>query len=481
MHKRFSLRTKITVLLISVIALVSSLTFYIYNKYLTRNLYKNVEENIVSIIYLLKDYKFCEEHNDMVTIDLIKKMEEHSGLLNTYFADKDGVILYPPNKNYLEIIDISKLSNENEISVEIFNNESQPYTRVYQKMQNSPNCVECHDPSVKTLGYMVYDISLIEIEQDRTFILKFSIFFTFFLVVIIGFVISKMHYRFVKRSLSHFQTKIQQINSGDFDERLSIPESNELALLAKDFNEMLDKFQKTQEKLVSCHRKEIKNSKKLANVGEMAARLAHEIRNPITGIANAIEIIVDGINDEENKPILEEIQRQANRVNGAVSNLLIYSRSSEIEVQERDINELVKSLVFFLQNQNHNKAIYFELNLQDNIPEFNFDHEKLENALLNLGLNAIQAIPNSGTVTYKTSYDASINEVRIAVADTGIGVSEDILPKIFSPFFTTRTEGTGLGLAIVKDIVDKHQGEIWVDNNLEGGSTFVISILLGEN
>ncbi|MCK5535392.1 MAG: hypothetical protein KAI79_01120, partial [Bacteroidales bacterium] len=200
-----------------------------------------------------------------------------------------------------------------------------------------------------------------------------------------------------------------------------------------------------------------------------------------TGIANAIEIIVDGINDEENKPILEEIQRQANRVNGAVSNLLIYSRSSEIEVQERDINELVKSLVFFLQNQNHNKAIYFELNLQDNIPEFNFDHEKLENALLNLGLNAIQAIPNSGTVTYKTSYDASINEVRIAVADTGIGVSEDILPKIFSPFFTTRTEGTGLGLAIVKDIVDKHQGEIWVDNNLEGGSTFVISILLGEN
>ncbi|MBN1250850.1 MAG: hypothetical protein JXR51_01945 [Bacteroidales bacterium] len=232
---------------------------------------------------------------------------------------------------------------------------------------------------------------------------------------------------------------------------------------------------------MTCHKKELRNNKKLATIGEMAARLAHEIRNPITGIANAIEIIADEMHEEQNKPILEEIKRQANRVNDAVSNLLIYSRSKALNLSENNINELIKSLVFFLENQNHQKEIIFQTKFDSSIPLFNFDHEKIENALLNLGLNAIQSITESGSITYITKYDPIKKKVIIKIEDTGIGISKEILPNIFKPFFTTKTEGTGLGLAIVKDIIEKHYGEIWVKKNIEKGSIFNISLPTEKN
>jgi len=133
-------------------------------------------------------------------------------------------------------------------------------------------------------------------------------------------------------------------------------------------------------------------------------------------------------------------------------------------------------LAFFLKNQNHHKKISFQLKLQANIPTFGFDQEKIENVLLNLGLNAIQAINDSGTITFRTNYDSLRKMVIIKIEDTGTGIPKNILPEIFSPFYTTRTEGTGLGLAIVKDIVEKHNGEIWVGKNIGKGSIFNISL-----
>ena len=485
MEKKYSFRSKITIMLLLVTVSISFVSFYLYNQYLTKKIYKSAEENVVNILHLIKDqYYYYAEHDEQSPIILLKKMEEHKWVLNTYLANAEGEILYPLESKYLDkdVLNPAKLSSlKQEITLESHKKESNPYTRIFLKMQNFFSCYECHNPNITTLGYTIFDISMVEAKKNKAFVLKFSLFFTFILVLIIGVVITLMHYQFVKKTLVHFQSKIEKINKGDLNERVIISESKELGQLGTDFNEMLNNFQETQNKFIICHKKELQNNKKLATVGEMAARLAHEIRNPITGIANAIEIIADEMQEEQNKPILEEIKRQANRVNDAVSNLLLYSRSKELKVHMGDFNVLVRSLILFLRSQNHDKKIIFHLNLYPNIPVFKFDHEQIENALLNLGLNAIQAINGSGEVTFTTNFNDLKKEVSISVKDTGIGIPENILPKIFNPFFTTRMEGTGLGLAIVKDIIEKHHGEIWVEQNIGAGSIFNITLPIEGN
>jgi signal transduction histidine kinase len=262
---------------------------------------------------------------------------------------------------------------------------------------------------------------------------------------------------------------------------VKIPESKELGDLGKNFNTMIENFQKAQEELQRYHRKEIQDRQKLASIGEMSARLAHEIRNPITGIANAVEIIIDESRDEANKSVLEEIQRQANRVNKAISNLLNYSRSKELNVQESDLNEIIKSVVFFLNNQAHKQEIRITAELDNDLSPFRFDPEQMENVMLNLGMNALQTIQDEGEITFRTLFEPPDNTVKIFVSDTGSGIPEDKISEIFNPFFTLKTEGTGLGLAIARDIVEMHSGQITVSNNQEKGCTFQISLPLNPN
>ena len=189
-----------------------------------------------------------------------------------------------------------------------------------------------------------------------------------------------------------------------------------------------------------------------------------------------MEIIIADLKEDSNKPILEEIQRQANRVEQAISNLLKYSRSKDIVLQEGEINEVIKSLVFFLKHQAHEKIIRFVMELADNIPTTLFDYELLENVLLNISLNAIKAISEQGMITYKTSFDIEKKMIIISVKDSGAGIPREIGNEIFKPFYTTHTKGTGLGLAISKDIIEKHKGEIWYENNMVTGCTFFISL-----
>jgi signal transduction histidine kinase len=285
-----------------------------------------------------------------------------------------------------------------------------------------------------------------------------------------------LHFRIIKKSLSEFKSTINKINSGDLDCRVDIPQSKELGELGHSFNTMIDHFQQAQKELQKYHLEEIRNKQKLASIGEMSARLAHEIRNPITGIANAIEIILGETKESQNMPVLEEIQRQANRVNKAISNLLKFSRTKELNVQEASINDIIKSIVFFLKSQGNGKIITYKVELDEDIPSFKFDPEQIENVFLNLGINATQTIDKEGTITIRSSYDPYQKQVTISFSDTGKGIPENKISEIFNPFFTLRTEGTGLGLAIVKEIIDMHNGSILVYNNPDHGATFQITL-----
>jgi signal transduction histidine kinase len=471
-----SFRTRIIITLILVITSVSLISFYGYNTFLSRKIYKNNEEDLRSILHVLRD-QIIAVHDGRLITPILKTLESNEHVLQSYLIDAEGKVLYPARTSFpgLDSVQRERLNSfGDEVSLKTDHSTSPMTTRAFLRMDNRPACYVCHNTTQPVLGYLMIDFSLTRPENTVAFSRNFGIFFTLLMVVlIIGFV-AVMHYRFVRKSLFQFKSAITIINKGDLGTRLEIPQSKELGELGKNFNEMVEHFQNAQNELQRYHQMEMRSSQKMATIGEMAARLAHEIRNPITGIANAIEIINEENGNGKNKPILEEIQRQANRVNKAIANLLKYSRSHEINFQEGDLNEIIKSVVFFLENQSSHKNMAFRMELDPGIPLFEFDSEQIENVLMNLGLNAIQACGNNCSVTYRTVYSASVKNVRISVTDTGPGIPPDKLEDIFTPFYTTRTEGTGLGLAIAREVIQMHRGEVTVENNPGGGCTFSI-------
>jgi signal transduction histidine kinase len=439
-------------------------------------------EETYNQINLLRDqyYFTISQHKGKPIKTILENIEKNKDVLRTYLINSRSQVIYPKNFASLNR-DTTKFvglySQDKDISILNYNNLASPYYRVFIRLQNTPSCHSCHNPTKqKNLGMIVMDISNHESQAIVSLTKKFSIYYTLLILVIIFLLVAFLHYKYIRKSLNQFRSVITVINEGNLEERMEIPEVQEFGGLGKDFNKMVDTFQKAQKELQSYHQKELQNSQKLATIGEMSARIAHEIRNPVTGIARAMEVIIADMKDSDHKPILEEIQRQANRVNQAISNMLRFSRAKEILPEQGNINEVISSLVFFLKHQAHDKTINFELDLSDNIPQFPFDHELIENVLLNLSFNAIQAIPENGTIKYTTRYVTYKNNAIISVSDNGSGIPDEIGAEIFKPFYTTRTKGTGLGLAISKDIIEKHKGQLWYKNNSEPGCTFFISL-----
>ncbi len=478
--KWLSFRVKIIATLVIGITVYSVIAFSIYNYLLKDKLLSNSEENIEHINLLRDQYYFSiRQHDGTIIRPILKNMERNKDVLRSYLVNEKAKVIYPANYRPLDsdTQNFSKLfSEEKDITIKTYEKCATPFNRVFIRMQNTPSCYPCHNPAQKTLGLIILDLSNHGTEKILSYTWKFSFLYTVFLLAGIFALVAFLHYRFIRRSLNHFRTTIAQINQGKLEMRLAIPEVKELGTLGRNFNEMLDTFVKTRKELDSYHQKELENSQKLATIGEMSARIAHEIRNPITGIARAMEIIIADLKEDQNKPILEEIQRQANRVEQAISNLLKYSRSQDIRLHEGDMNEVIKSMIFFLRHQSHDKSIRFDLDLQEDIPMVLFDHELLENVLLNLSFNAVKAIHESGVVLFSTRYDKTRHFLLISVRDNGAGIPDEVKDDVFKPFFTTHTKGTGLGLAISKDIILKHNGEIWFENNSDTGCTFYITL-----
>ena len=433
----YSFRNKIIITLITVISLFSFASFLIYSIYLGKKMYKNSEENVTSFLFFLKD-EITNVHDGRLLKSLLKNMEKDRRVLKTYLLDSNGKIKQPADSTSENaLMDLKEFtSSGDEISVKTYKAGNKPFSRAFLHVHNSPACYQCHSPAKSTLGYVVFDFSLQDTKEYISFARKSSLIFTVLMVVIILIFVLIMHYRFVKKSLYGFSDTIIRINEGDLGQRVRIPESRELGQLGKSFNQMVEKFQQTQKKLLYYHKKELQDAQKLASIGEMSARLAHDIRNPLTGIVNSIEVIAGEMKESPYRPILDEIHRQANRVNYAISNLLKYSRPIEINLHQGNINEIVKSLVLFLSNQKNNKNIIF-----------------------------------------KTNFDETSRAVIISVADNGPGITPDKVSEVFKPFFTTKNEGTGLGLAIAKDIIEKHKGEIWFEN-IPGGAGCIFRISL---
>ncbi len=227
----------------------------------------------------------------------------------------------------------------------------------------------------------------------------------------------------------------------------------------------------------------LQRAEQLAIVGEMAAGLAHEIKNPLTGIKVSMEVLSSELDlTREDAEVFKRVSNEINRISTLLRNLLNYAKPPAPQFTSIDVNKVIASAVqtaeFSLRSpapELESRKIRFVQDLSDRLPMIGADSAQLQQVILNLLLNAIHAIPESGTISVKTSADLA-GSIRIVVSDTGKGIGEQEISRIFQPFFTTKPKGTGLGLSICKRLIEQQNGTIHVARNPEGGLMFAIDL-----
>jgi len=350
----------------------------------------------------------------------------------------------------------------------------------WRKIYNEKRCQKCHDPLESVNG-----VSWVETADTVTFASLRSYFFmsasiAVGVIALLSFSTYFLFIRAVDRPIQELQKTMARIRNGDFSARVNMADNSELGQLGSGFNLMASKLQVAHKHLMEHHQQELEQAESIAKIGELAAGVAHEIKNPISGIVFAVNSIIrETDNDDPQKEIFEEIVKQAHKVEQNLEDLLSFARHNRLERFPTDINEIVKRICLFISQQPDMKNIIIESKLDPKLPELLVDPKQIEQVILNLIINAVHAMPDGGLLTTITTRKAASEAVQILIKDTGVGIPMHDQHKIFQPFFTTRPDGVGLGLSLCKDIVTRHKGSIYFESKLGEGTTFTVELPIG--
>jgi len=282
----------------------------------------------------------------------------------------------------------------------------------------------------------------------------------------------------IQRPMVELQEKIAQLGAGDLGVSVSFAQRNdEIGDLGRNFNHMVQQLRETREELERLHHTQMSRAEHLATLGELATGLAHEIRNPLAGIAGVIEIIGRDLPaTSPARTVVKDVREEIARINHIVTDLLQAARPRPPKMRKSDLNTTVEHAVMLGRQQALSKSIEIVLQKDPSLPKVEHDSDQIHQVLLNLLLNALQAIDQDGKirVTVKPQGEMAVVEV----ADNGLGIAPEHLPNIFRPFYTTKGEGTGLGLSLARRIVEDHQGRIDVTSAVGKGSTFAVVLPL---
>jgi len=289
-----------------------------------------------------------------------------------------------------------------------------------------------------------------------------------FTIIVSYFLISSF-----TKPISKLMHATRRLREGDLDHRIE-GLKDEFGEVAQSFNEMSGALKE--------HFTKIQRVEQGIVLGELAAGLAHEIKNPLTGVKGAIELISEeaSIVEEDRKMLLRAIE-DIMRIEALMKDLMNFAKPPKPQYTTTDINNILNATVSFALKHpsfspKNGKRIKLENHLAENLPQTKADPQQLRQVFLNLLLNAAEEMTEGGTLKLETSYDAPSDKIQIRISDTGKGIPENFMDKIFQPFFTTKTKGTGLGLSIIRRLIEQHEGQISASNNATGGASFTIRL-----
>jgi len=289
------------------------------------------------------------------------------------------------------------------------------------------------------------------------------------IAVLIGSVLSFSLSRLITKPLYALVGFTHTLSKGEFGARVDVKSRDEVGELAGTFNNLSHELDAYRKKMEDSYRQMLR-TEKLTALGRLSAGLAHELRNPLT----SIKVLLQTFNDHKGltKEDMEILLIAVEQMEDLLARFLRFVKSDEFNLSDVDVNTIIKQVTHLAQFRIKDQPINISLNLSD-LPPIKADRIMLEQALLNLVLNAIEAMPGGGELTISSSVEDG--KAVVSVKDTGSGMPEDVKDNIFDPFFTTKGDGTGLGLSIVYNIVNLHNGDISFESN-GAGATFIMKI-----
>lgn len=349
--------------------------------------------------------------------------------------------------------------------------------RVLLQEQSPPASAEAH---FRDLGHRLTSLSENLLKAERkdinriihSSILRLTGSLAF--ILLLQFIFGHYFFRVVARELNRLKWLMQRISAGKINEPL-FPEEprNEIQMAGKALVNMAQELEKREQELFQA--------KKLASMGVLIAGVAHELGNPLNNISMLGQTylsIYDILGDEEKKAYMEDVLNQTERIQRIILKLLDFSRQKRPELRDYHPLEIVNRGVELVANQLKISNIKLHIDADEPLPLIRVDAPQIEQVLINLMINAIQAMPQGGEIYLSISSPPPMDQVIISIRDTGIGIPREILANIFDPFFSTKgTKGTGLGLSVSYGIIKEHGGEITVASEGEGkGTTFTIKL-----
>jgi signal transduction histidine kinase len=282
----------------------------------------------------------------------------------------------------------------------------------------------------------------------------------------------------IQRPMIELQEQIERVGEGDLNASVSFARRNdEIGDLGRNFNRMVQQLRESREEIEHLHRTQMSRAEHFATLGVLATGLAHEIRNPLAGIAGVIEIVGRDLPPTSPaKAIVKDVRQEIAHINRIVTDLLETARPRTPEIRASDLNTTIEHAVMLARQQVITKPIKIEFTRTENLPDVEHDSPQIHQVVLNLLINAVQAIEGAGAVRV-AAFGQGTTAV-ITVADTGRGIEPTRLEDIFRPFYTTKGDGTGLGLSLARRIVEEHHGRIEVASTTGKGTTFTIMLPL---
>jgi two-component system NtrC family sensor kinase len=389
----------------------------------------------------------------------------------------------------------------------IYRTGGQRVLGIITPIENQPSCsnAECHahPAGQQVLGVLDTNLSLAKTDEQLKVSSARMLYYTAGALLIVAVLSWLFVWRVVGKPIKALEKGTEHLSQGELGYQIEVQSHDEVGDLAHSFNGMslqlraaneeIVTWAKTLEDRVEQKTKELKRAhdhmlhvEKMASIGKMAAVVAHEVNNPLSGILTYAKLLrkwvasgqVEREKREEAMQCLELIASESRRCGELVKNLLTLSRTAPMNVQSTDLRTVIDRCLLLVRHPLELGGIQLHLNLAEDVPRVSCDPAQMEQVFLALIMNAIDAMPRGGNLWIETALSNDETEIKIQVRDDGAGIAPDVLAQIFEPFLTTKESGhgVGLGLAISRGIVERHHGRIEVESELGRGTTFTVTL-----
>ena len=453
---------------------------------------------------------------------MIQTIADEPGMVKVRIFDQDGRISYSTDPQ-----EVSHVVDKGAEACYGCHAQSQPLVRldrpdrfrIYRNgggkrvlgiitpIENQPSChnaaCHAHPAGQQILGVLDTNLSLAKADAQLAEGNTRTLAYTVAAMLMVAWLSWLVIVRMVGKPIHALTRGTMRLSQGDLGYQIEVSSQDEVGDLAQSFNDMSLQLRAANEEIVAWARtledrveektRELKNAhdhvlhvEKMASVGKLAAVVAHEINNPLAGILTYAKLLkkwldrgeMDKGRQQEAAQCLDLIAGESRRCGDIVKNLLTFSRTAPLNVASTELNAVVDRCVRLVQHQLEMNGIELQLDLAGDLPMVQCDAAQIEQVVLALVMNAIDAMPRGGNLWLRTRMLPLPGKVQIEVRDDGTGISPDILPRLFEPFLTTKESchGVGLGLAVSRGIVERHSGTIEVQSELGKGTTFTVTL-----